>query len=158
MEAACERALAIIAISYSSVSATFKSGLDARARLSNLSGSRSCATGDGALVRALEAARRTVVATDLHTTGHDFLTTPLPPGCCSLITNPPYEPLDKFLDRTLTLLAAPDNDLMAAVLLLRWDHLMASTHGAILQHAIDAMSIETEYGEVFRQPAERHDH
>jgi hypothetical protein len=88
-----------------------------------------CAAGDGALVRALEAAGRTVIATDLYTTGHDFLATPPPPDCYSLITNPPHNLLNEFLNRTLELLEAPDNSLTMTTLLLRWDHLMAGTRG-----------------------------
>jgi hypothetical protein len=38
--------------------------------------------------------REAKVATDLYVTGHDFLTTPPPPDCYSLITNPPFKPLD----------------------------------------------------------------
>lgn len=92
------------------------------------------AAGDGPLVRAIEAAGYPVIATDIRT-GQDFLATAPPLGCGSLITNPPFNQLNSFLGRAVSLLAAPDNHLLVAVLLLRWDALTAQNRPAILRRA-----------------------
>ena len=70
-----------------------------------------CAAGDGALLEQLEAAGRTVVASDLIDRGHpdvvprvDFLMeTALPPGCKCVITNPPFRLADEFIRKGLDL-------------------------------------------------------
>ena len=92
------------------------------------------AAGSGVLVRAIAAAGYRVVAGDL-ATGHDFLSATPPLHCGSLITNPPFYQLDRFLDRAVSLLAASDNHLLAAVLLLRWDALTARVRVPVLRQA-----------------------
>jgi hypothetical protein len=93
------------------------------------------ASGDGALVRAIQATGHRVFANDI-VDGQDFLSTsPPPPHCQSLITNPPFNRLDEFLRRAVELVESPDNNLTAAVLLLRWDALTARGRALILQRA-----------------------
>jgi hypothetical protein len=92
------------------------------------------AAGDGALVRAIEAAGNRVFPTDI-STGQDFLTSSPPSVCQSLVTNPPFNRLDQFLQRAVSLVDSPDNSLIAAVLLLRWDALPAGGRALVLQRA-----------------------
>jgi hypothetical protein len=85
------------------------------------------AAGDGALVDALTAAGRKVIAGDIDPQRRgflprDFLTAEPPPGIHggTLITNPPFGDLgDQFLRRTLALLDT--GEIAAAVLLQRAD-------------------------------------
>jgi hypothetical protein len=90
------------------------------------------AAGDGALVRAIEAAGHSVVAGDL-ITGQDFFSSSPPVGCQCLVTNPPFNQLDQFLARTVSLINSPDNSLTAAALLLRWGALTAMVRMPVLQ-------------------------
>jgi hypothetical protein len=83
------------------------------------------AAGDGALVDALTAAGRTVIASDVNPQRkgilqRDFLDRQLPPCAATLVTNPPFGELgDRFLRRTLERLDA--GEIAAAVLLQRAD-------------------------------------
>jgi hypothetical protein len=92
------------------------------------------AAGDGSLVRAMRAAGCTVIATDI-ATGQNFLHRQPPPECRSLATNPPFNQLNAFLARAVSLLDPPDNRLAAAVLLLRLDALAARTRAPLLAGA-----------------------
>jgi hypothetical protein len=92
------------------------------------------AAGEGALVHAIEAAGHRVVAGDL-ITGQDFFSSSPPAGCQSLVTNPPFNQLDRFLARALELVDSSDNSVTAAVLLLRWDALTAMVRTPLLRRA-----------------------
>jgi hypothetical protein len=92
------------------------------------------AAGEGALVRTIEATGHRVFASDI-TDGQDFLDSPPPHLCQSLITNPPFNQLDQFLNRAVLLVDSPDNSLIAAVLLLRWDALTARVRSPVLRRA-----------------------
>jgi hypothetical protein len=94
------------------------------------------AAGDGALVRAIEETRHRVFASDI-ADGHDFFSSSPPHLCQSLVTNPPFNQLDRFLDRAVRLVDSPDNGLIAAVLLLRWDALTAMVRTPLLRRARD---------------------
>jgi len=99
-----------------------------------------CAAGDGRLVAAMRAAGRKVLASDLLPAAssverHDFLLEPPPPVVYGAViaTNPPFNRLDEFIQRGLTLLdrgVAP-----ALVLLLRCDALTAAGRAAALNRA-----------------------
>jgi hypothetical protein len=82
------------------------------------------AAGDGVLVRAIEATGHRVFAGDIGS-GQNFFSASPPPFCQSLVTNPPFNQLDRFLTRAASLVGSPNNSLIAAVLLLRWDALTA---------------------------------
>jgi hypothetical protein len=92
------------------------------------------AAGDGALVRAIEATGHPVFAGDIGA-GQDFLRASPPPFCQSLVTNPPFNQLDRFLARAVSLVDTQDNSLIAAVLLLRWDALTAMVRTPLLRRA-----------------------
>jgi hypothetical protein len=92
------------------------------------------AAGDGALVRAIEATGQRVFASDI-AEGQDFFSLSPPPLCQSLVTNPPFNRLDQFLQRAVSLVDSPNNSLIAAVLLLRWDALTARVRSPILRRA-----------------------
>jgi hypothetical protein len=57
--------------------------------------------------------------------GQDFFSSSPPHLCQSLVTNPPFNQLDRFLQRAGSLIDSPDSNLIAAALLLRWDALTA---------------------------------
>jgi hypothetical protein len=78
------------------------------------------APGDGALVRGIEASGRRVV-----TTTADFLSCPVPEGVSILATNPPYNSLSAFIERSLKLLDAGALDVV--ILLFRHDHLQSES-------------------------------
>jgi hypothetical protein len=66
------------------------------------------AAGDGALVRPLEEAGFTVIASDIADygltgcmTGVDYLTAKPPPGVRGVVTNPPYKLAIKFAEKAL---------------------------------------------------------
>jgi len=87
------------------------------------------ACGDGRLVRAIEQAGRQVYATDLHPQDDDapvdFLDCIPPVDMTCVVTNPPYNNSDAFIDRCLTLL--DDRAIAGFALLLRHDHLQAQS-------------------------------
>jgi hypothetical protein len=81
------------------------------------------AAGSGALVRAMQAAGRHVVATDRD---HDFLGEAVPPGVfAGIVTNPPFNRDSEFLRRGLHLLDSGVT--RSLVLLLRHDHLQSDS-------------------------------
>jgi hypothetical protein len=92
------------------------------------------AAGDGALVSAIEATGHRVFASDI-VDSQDFLISSPPHLCQSLVTNPPFNQLSRFLQRAVSLVDSPDNNLIAAVLLLRWDALTARGRALVLQQA-----------------------
>jgi len=103
-----------------------------------------CAVGDGALVDALRAAGRDVIASDVvrQRDGFlqlDFLTDRPPAGSRGslLITNPPFAGSglgDQFLDRTMVLLDS--GHLAGAVFLQRADAGGTDGHAAIFNRAV----------------------
>jgi hypothetical protein len=78
------------------------------------------APGDGALVGAIKAAGRSVIATE-----QDFRHCPVPEGARILATNPPFHLHSAFLARGTALLDADQLDLV--VLLFRHDHLQSES-------------------------------
>jgi hypothetical protein len=78
------------------------------------------APGAGALADAITATGRTVI-----TTSDDFLHHPLPDRVRILATNPPFNQHSAFIQRALYLLDS--NELDAAVLLFRHDHLQSES-------------------------------
>ncbi|MBQ9553261.1 MAG: SAM-dependent DNA methyltransferase [Clostridia bacterium] len=59
------------------------------------------AAGDGAMVRVLERYGNRVIATDIRTTGDDYLATPVPDGVQAIVTNPPFSAAESFIRRSL---------------------------------------------------------
>jgi hypothetical protein len=78
------------------------------------------APGTGALMDAIAASGRSVIAT-----ADDFLSRAVPQGARILATNPPYNLHSAFIHRALCLLDA--NELDAVVLLFRHDHLQSES-------------------------------
>jgi hypothetical protein len=100
-----------------------------------------CAAGDGQLVRAIQATgRRVIAATDLYPQDGsepcDFLADKAPDTARGAIavTNPPFNYLDEFMAHGLKLLDA--SQITGLVLLLRHDHLMASTRVPFFNRAV----------------------
>jgi len=97
------------------------------------------AAGDGCLADAMRQAGRTVLASDLEPRApdiltHDFLHAPPPAVAGSaLVTNPPFNALDRFINRSLALLDA--GFVSAVVLLLRSDALTSARRAAALNRA-----------------------
>jgi len=67
-----------------------------------------CACGNGAIAKHLSHVygSHNVIATDLNdwgygTTGVDYLTTPVPEGVRTIITNPPYSLMNEFIEKAL---------------------------------------------------------
>jgi hypothetical protein len=82
------------------------------------------AAGSGVLVRAMQAAGRHVIASDLE---RDFLSGWVPPGVlfAAVVTNPPFNLDSAFLQRGLELL---DSGVVRSLtLLLRHDHLQSES-------------------------------
>jgi hypothetical protein len=97
-----------------------------------------CAAGDGRLVDAITAAGRSVHASDLYpqdnTEPCNFLTA-LPPCAGSIVlTNPPYNASDDFIERGLALL--DEGSVAGIALLLRHDHLQASSRVTAFNRAV----------------------
>lgn len=95
-----------------------------------------CACGDGRLADAMRAAGRPVVASDLHdVTMIDFLQDDPPVRDCfaAIVTNPPFNALDRFMARGLHLMDAGRTK--ALVLLIRNDALMTSRRVDMLNRA-----------------------
>jgi hypothetical protein len=88
-----------------------------------------CAAGDGRVADAMARAKREVIASDLNpqddSTPRDFLRDPPPRLGMLVITNPPYNASDAFMQRGLSLLDA--GEITGLALLLRHDHLQAGT-------------------------------
>jgi hypothetical protein len=95
------------------------------------------ACGDGRLVRALQdAGRGEVFSSDLYPRRgmpRDFLSTAPPAEGCLVITNPPFNAADGFIERGLALL--DQGAITGLVLLLRHDHLTAGGRVAWLNRA-----------------------
>jgi hypothetical protein len=99
-----------------------------------------CACGDGRLARAIAATGRRVMGSDLYPQDGeipcDFLTYKPPPSSRDriVITNPPFNQNDEFLTRGMSLL--DEGVIRGLVLLLRHDHLMASSRTTIFNRAV----------------------
>ncbi len=91
------------------------------------------AAGDGRLADAMRRAGRAVFASDIWS--RDFLTDPPPGKFAAIITNPPFNQLDVFIDRALEHLDGGMTQ--AVVLLMRWDHLTAERRTRALQRAAE---------------------
>src|SRR4051794_27249997 len=98
------------------------------------------AAGDGRLAAAMHQAGRIVLASDLEPRAPgiaelDFLqdNPPLAAAGAIIVTNPPFNRLDAFIDRSLALLDA--GAVSAVVLLLRSDALTTSGRAAALNRA-----------------------
>jgi hypothetical protein len=68
------------------------------------------AAGRGAIVKVLRAAGHAVIASDIidygdttHFPHRDFLTEPLPAGCEAIVTNPPFQLAEQFVEHALQL-------------------------------------------------------
>jgi hypothetical protein len=98
------------------------------------------AAGAGGLVRALRSTGRKVIATDFYpqdgSAPHDFIADPplAETAAAIVITNPPNNQWDDFLDRGLALQAS--GALKGLVLLLRHDYLQAGGRVDVLNQAI----------------------
>ena len=91
------------------------------------------AAGRGAIVNVLRAAGHAVIASDLidygdstHFPHRDFLTEPLPPGCEAIVTNPPFQLAEEFVDHALELCPR-------VIMLLRLAFLESERRCAILE-------------------------
>jgi hypothetical protein len=97
-----------------------------------------CAAGDGRLAQAMRAAGYTVLASDIEPRAEgierrDFLSGESPPGGLIVVTNPPFNAIDRFLAGGLQLL---DDGLIAGlVLLVRYDTLTASSRADAFNRA-----------------------
>jgi hypothetical protein len=94
-----------------------------------------CAAGEEELLATdIRNAGRAVIATDLHTTGHDFLTCEPPAtDLAAIVTNPSFSLLNEFMERGRHLLES--GAACAFTLLLRWDHFMADGRAQAIDRA-----------------------
>lgn len=91
------------------------------------------AAGDGKFAEAIRRAGHEVLATDIDTC--DFLTDVPPTVVSAIVTNPPFNRIDPFINRALALLDDGLTD--AVVLLMRLDHLAAKRRTSALARAVE---------------------